>query len=375
MEHQIININSKYNVSDDTYKYILDVSGFLYNTWRSVPVYLVNIELMDFISPPEKNRGLDEDCVREIVGSYCNHRYNDNNFQIDMEQRNYDEVNQVWRYLSECNLIKLVSRGVYINHLDSDIFQKVQDEMLVRIPFNNAVGNADERFSNHTELTNVLSIDELSRSVTLSGSSNLTLKYKEIIKQHRNSIQQDDVIYICMDRIISDAESIHNQYGFKTKDINEIIKIITVYVILHELTHAYIKCDAKKYNESWGKLLEESLVAAYANAALKDNPYYSVLKADLASKPLEYRASTFFDDYDLINLKYLIDFWRKDNSKSFLFLCPLSDISAFYKGNTGHWPTKDYDFERLLRDICYPAEVFWKLISKEILEKTSRRFT
>ena len=258
--------------------------------------------------------------------------------------------------------------------MDLDIFQTVQDEMLVRIPFNHAVGNAEEKFSNYTELTNVPSIDELSGLVSIEGSSYLTLKYKEIIKQHRNSIHQDDVIYICMDRIVSDAKSIHNQYGFKTKDISEIVKIITVNVILHELTHAYIKCDAKKYNESWGKLLEESLVDAYANAALKDNPYYSVLKVDLASKPLEYRASTFFDNFDLINLRYLIDFWGKDNSKSFLFLCPLSDISALYKGATGHWPTKDYNFERLLRDICYPAEVFWMLMSKEILEKTSRRY-
>lgn len=369
MEHQIININSKYNINNDTYNYILDVSGFLYNTWRNVPVYLINEELMDIIAPPRENRGLDENCVREIADEYLNYRHNENVFQMETYEKNYEEVNRFWRIISECNFKEIVSRGIYINCLDLGTFQRVQDEMLVRIPFNYAVGNAEEKFPNYTELTNVPSIEELTRIVDLIVSTHLTPKYNKIITQHKDAIQRDDVIYICTERIVRDAELIQNQYGFRTKDINEIVKIITVYTILHELTHAYIKCDPIKYNEPWGKLIEESLVTAYAMAILRENPYFSVLKADLTSKPLEYRSSTFFNDYNITNLKYLLDLWRKDNSRSFLLLCPPSEISALYKGDTGHWPTRDNDFERILRGICYPAEDFWMIIAKEIIKK------
>ena len=96
MKINIKDYDSGYTMDKEYEKYIILNGGFLLQRLYSLPVYFVNEETMDKISPPKKK--FNRDCVNEYLGWVYNEqetkeirRYNENRyiFEREMEGKGY----------------------------------------------------------------------------------------------------------------------------------------------------------------------------------------------------------------------------------------------------------------------------------------------
>lgn len=342
--------------------------GLLLSVWQRVPIYAVDRELMDMIAPPR--RTLDPDCVSEIMRSLeGDFRTHPHNRDVDYQPyENLDKAELLWGQLSECGRDRVVTRGVYIQRLEPACLQLLRDRVLIRVPFADALGEAEA--PNVTDLSGVPTLRELTD--VLGGIRRLTKAsslgtLESVVEKHIQALPAGECIFICMERVVTDAKRINGIYGFKGIALGEIIDTITVSIILHELMHAYLNTESARYGELWGRLIEESLVTAYTLEALKQMPGMRILIKDLSELPLEYRASTYFDGRSLRELTLILEAWKANDARKCMRLCPPSGLLAHCGGKIEIWRSGDYLFDRFEATMSHPPEPYWRLLGEEIL--------
>ncbi len=109
----IKNINSKIAVNRNMNKKAIAKMGFLNSIVSDVPVFLVNEQLMDQISPPKK--GLNRECVREILSHAFKSSDNNGLDEGYFSDEEVEKVDGTWGKMEECRKVLYPSIGVYMN--------------------------------------------------------------------------------------------------------------------------------------------------------------------------------------------------------------------------------------------------------------------
>lgn len=366
MTFEPFNINSSYEVSSQANRLVMDRCDFLFRRWSDVPVYLVDKELMDIISPPEERIFLEPDCVRQFLGCYGheNNNYNATSYADNVFEELQEEANRFWQRLSDCRYRGFSeTRAVYIRNLTTYQIQAIRDQIIVRIPFRNQFG--DQPFGTQYDIANLPRLDEFSRVMSVNNS------FEEFI----DKISCREAIFICMERLVEASQKVRKQHGFKTTTkLPCVLEGIYACTLIHELVHAYILID-HRYNEPWGKVIEESLATAWTMKCFSDSSYYSTLKTDIAlNLLLEYKGYSFFDYLNKSALVNLINAWRRNNvrdalsvflpdqiRKETMLIYPTPSAGMVWNDQT---PPKQ---EKTIKEFVFNPVTYWKLLARELL--------
>lgn len=313
MSFEPFNINSSYEVSSQAHQLAMNSCGFLYRRWRDVPIYLVDPDLMDIISPPQERRFLNPDCVKEILTGLQYEPWHidsegDPEHIVDTISR---ENERFWGRLEQCSNsgAMVPARAVYVPHVNNIQRQDIHDYIMVRIPFCNQFG--DQLFGTQNSFDKMPRFSQLSR-----------WHLPDIIQQHEKIPQEGEAIFICMERLVEASKRVREQYGFKTTTtLPGVLESIYACTLIHELVHAYNRIDFGRYGPPWGKVMEESLAQAWAMRCFVDTPHFPTLQVDAAvNLMLEYQGYSFFDCFNQKELHDLIDAWKVNDSKTALSL-------------------------------------------------------
>ncbi len=367
MRFEPFNINSGYEVGSQAHRLVMDKCGFLLRAWRDVPVYLVDKELMDIISPPEERKFLDPDCVGEFLDNYRlqNRELDLSDYSNNAFGHLQKEVDRFWKILSECGRRGLVeTRAVYIQNISTHQIQAIRDYIIVRIPFRNQFG--DQPFGTQIDINNLPGLDEL---------STMDKKLNYFYKQHSDIIPNGEAIFICMERLVEASQSVREQYGFKTTTtLAGVLEGIYACTLIHELVHAYNKIGSR-YHEPWAKVIEESLAMAWAIRCFSDSSHYATLRIDVAENLLlEYKGYSFFDYFDQTALISIINAWRRGSARGALSVCLPDQIrneaTIVYPKSSAGLVWNDQippSIQKAIKTLAHNPETYWKLLAKELL--------
>ncbi len=334
MSIKVFNINSSYNVREETLQFSLNHSGFLYNLGRSVPVYLVDKDLMDTICPPQIRRVMEPDYVQEILRSFDEEdgvKAKSNDCQQPLDWLKNPEnltslAERFWRLMEDSlqGSVAVSFRAVYCGSLGTLEVEEIERRVRIRIPFTCNLG--ENRQACPGRLNGVPTLGDLAcyqkifgRLGKISSDPNIA-DLQSIIEQHQLVVPRDEAILICMERIVHDARRIQETWDFRHLDLDSLVEIIFAAQFLDQLAHAYMKTEPARYYTPWGRVMEEGLVAAYAMSCFEDEQSRSVLKAYLSRQLLEYRGFNYFEKFSQSDLKRLLQAWSRNNVRRYLEL-------------------------------------------------------
>jgi len=270
---KIANLNSRVTKVDaDLEKYCIKRMGYLktgidfdsplfqgriIKPWDDTNVYLVDEELMDIISPPEKRYMLNLECVKDFIINRLKvfHQENDDRPII---QRILERINE-----SPQN----------VKHLWEEI-------------------NRREYF------TTTKPMGVYFRSLGITMINNI----KGYLRQKGNTyidIEEKSSIFICPERV--------EKWAGKEKLFN----IAFADVLMHELAHAFTDIDMNVYRTDWGKVIEESLanIIAYNRFSHLEK---SSLRPLISKQPVEYKVCTYWLRLDEDMIKEIALAWSEN---------------------------------------------------------------
>lgn len=380
MSFKIINLNSSYNVSEETRQFIISNLSFLANVWKRVNVFLVDEVLMDEIIPPQSRIYLDPNCVAEMLQH--NEEQNEQHEHEGLPQdagSELESAEDLWRRLEQCGRPNgtISFRGAYTKRIRPEQDLAIKEQMCIRIPFSDALGERNQALPGKTDTGSMMTLKNFNEFVNhLMGIGTVSKhdlnKMKAVTLQHFDILPEGEVIFICMERIAAAAKKMNTIPGFIRRDINDVMKNLIASVIIHELAHAYLRTNYTRYTTIWGRMIEESLITAYTLTLMQNDPSsVPVLIQDISNQPLEYRGYTYFNQFTQSGLRQLFDAWKHDNSQRFLKLCPTKSLLSQYGGKIGPWPAAgtDKEFDKYIDTICSSYDSYWMVLAKEILEK------
>lgn|GEM_PF-6431040 len=328
----MFNINSPYNISGDTLDFVLNNSGVLNSLAQSVPVYLVDKELMDVICPPQIWPQLKPGCVQEMIRSFDEeYRFQlmsllnenqdifgwmeDPEFITTTTERFWESVRQKAHgsYVVRC-------KAIYCQSLSLKEAEEIERRIRIRIPFTRHLGENCQ--SNIVQLDNVPTLEDMTRCQKILGrlgritSDPMLTNFQLIIEEHRRLIPRGNNVFICMERIVGAASRIKETWDFRSLDMNNLIEIIFSYYLLHQLVYAYMKTGPAQYCIPWVRVIEEGLVAAFTMSCFNDEHSKAVLRAHLSRKPLDYKVFADFEHYSHSDLQYLLRAWSCNSMRN-----------------------------------------------------------
>lgn|GEM_PF-3152657 len=307
------NINSKYPPDNELLHYLIGQTGFLSDLAEKTPVYFVDEELMDIIYPPYKGELLVDSCLKNYLTSLKNKlnkiesdiRYPEKLFKIIL-----DESDEFWNRAKECKKPRkidkyLIALGVYSKNINDNNKNKI--------------------------------IDNINGNFTISTPC----------------------IFICPERIKRWSKKLSNRNDMNA-NINRIYKNIFAKVFIHELAHAYMNTDKKRYITSWGKIIEESLANAIAYQTISHNFEKGIVNIAISEQPIEYRGYIYFKEMRKGQAREIVRAWR-DNKR----LVPqLLTYGLFIeKGMARRFYKEIYNITHYYQN----SDDFWKYIATKIL--------
>lgn len=381
MSIKLFNINSIHNVREETLQFAHKHSGFLYNLGQSVPVYLVDRNLMDTICPPQILRQLKPDCVQDMMRSFgeeysvrpepdsAGHRY----FCERME--NPENITAVaekfWRLLDKRTQgsTAVSFRAVYCRSLSSREVEEIERRVRIRIPFTCNLG--ENRQATPGTLSGVPTLGDFANYQRIFGclgsisTDPVITNLQSIIEQHCQAVPRNEAIFICMERVVQAACRIKEIWEFRSLDIDVLVEIIFSAHLLHQLAHAYMKTEPARYYTPWGRVMEEGLVAAYAMSCFEDEQSRAVLKAHLSRQPLEYKGFAYFEPFSQSDLQRLLRAWSRNNVRNGLELSLSRGFS--------HQPLHVYEHVFYLHSNFFSnqPEKFWQTLAMETLREAA----
>ncbi|SFV33478.1 hypothetical protein [Thermoflavifilum thermophilum] len=233
-----ININSRVTVPDNIWNKIYGRLTYLTPTYERVPIYLVDEQTMDRISPPK--RCLNDECLASSLRR-IDELLEEKSERLQEMRRSETEtprwVTAIDEILSECLTSKMVHLGVYLH--DS----QPQPDLAA-------------------ELTKLI--------------ENAEYKH-ELLSQHPD-FPKGEVIFICPERIYEHDNP----------------ELLFQKVVIHELAHAFVAGDRQTdYQKLYGRVIEESLANAVALSHFREKET-PPLKAFIAKQPPEYRGCYYW---------------------------------------------------------------------------------
>ncbi len=263
MKINIKDYDSGYTMDKEYEKHIILNGGFLLQKLYSLPVYLVNEETMDKISPPTK--GLNRDCVNEYL------------------ERIYNR---------EMKKIKDYGEEEYIT----------MDKWGFGIP---PPGFGQEKYF-HDERPVYSTLDFVDIDSLYSCKTSLYELVGAYVQD--DFIDSGKHILICPDRI-----------RFKGKEFRDIF----LAVLFHEATHAYLDTVSNMHNELTFKIIEESLCEAVSLSrfSVKKQRINVIQFMSDPHRPLEYTGYSYWlEIFRLASIKNIVDQIKVDDPTSILSL-------------------------------------------------------
>lgn len=267
---RIENYNSAYQLTQEQINYALGHLGFLASTAVHVPIYLVNEKTIDEIYPPEKLKDFNEGCLKEIF------------FMYEKEKQVLNE--------------RLKSYGKTRNKLSEErSYEDSREEVRESEEYENTT---EKRFKDRIHRKTINDIEknlynQIEECVTDRQTEfqaiGLYLKEPEL-----DGIPYKPVILICLEKIekISDEYIQNNLYAPNSKSEN--VMILFTAVLLHELTHAYLKTDERITQKTSGRVIEETPCNATAFEHFDNWKEKSFLMRFHSEQPIVYRGYTFW---------------------------------------------------------------------------------
>ena len=343
---KMFNINSPYNVGDDTLEYALNSAGILSNLAQSVPVYLVDKDLMDVICPPQIWPRLTPEGVQEMIHSF--HEEYGFRFMRPASEtvcyyerpknpENIEAISKKFRQLEGQKVRGSYAVNFSAVYCRSICFRKAEEvawRMRIRIPFTRHLG--ENRQSGLGSLSGVPTLEDIANYQKVFGSLGKTTSdplitgIQSIVEAHRQAVPRNEAIFICMERMVRAAGRIKEAWDFRALDMDTLLKIIFSAYLLHQLAYAYVKTETDRSYTPWGRLMEEGLVAAYTMSCFKDEAGRAVLRAHLSRQPLEYLWFTYFESFSQANLQHLLRIWNRNNVRHGLELIEFRKSSPPY---------------------------------------------
>ena len=376
---KMFNINSPCNVNDDTLDFVLNNSGFLNSLARSVPIYLVDKELMDVICPPQIWPQLKPDCVQEMINSFdeeygvqvmpesienqrTRQQPGDPELIANAAERFWESVRQKAQGSHAVSF-----KAAYRQTLDPGEVEEIERRIRIRIPFTRHLG--ENRQSSIGELKGVPTLEDMAYCRKIYGhlgkltSDPMLAGFQSILEEHQRVIPRREVVFICMERIVQAASRIKEIPDFKSLDMNILTEIIFSAYLLYQLAHGYMKTELVGYHTPWVRVMEKGLVAAYTMSCFKDEQSRAVFRAHLSRQPFEYKGFTYFERFSQSDLQYLLRAWSCNHMRDG------HELSEFRHPSLQH-PHVDY-----LNSSSFSnqPEKFWQTLAIETLREATAR--
>lgn len=376
---KMFNINSPCNVSDDTLDFVLSNSGFLNSLARSVPIYLVDKELMDVICPPQIWPQLKPDCVQEMINSF-NEEYgvqmtpelnqnqqicwwpDDPEFIATAAERFWESVRQKAQGSHAVSFM-----AVYRQTLGPGEVEEIERRIRIRIPFTRHLGENCQ--SSIGELKGVPTLEDMACCRKIFGhlgkltSDPMLAGMQSILEEHQRVIPQGEAVFICMERIVRAASRIKEIRDFRSCDMNVLTEIVFSAYLLYQLAHGYMKTELVGYHPPWVRVMEKGLVAAYTMSCFKDEQSRAVFRAHLSRQPFEYKGFTYFKHFSQSDLQFLLRAWSCNH------MCNGHELSKFRHPSLQH-PRVDYLNSGFFSN---QPEKFWQTLAIETLREATAR--
>lgn len=343
---KMFNINSPYNVKDDTLEFALNNSGILNNLAQSVPVYLVDKDLMDAIRPPQIWPLMTPECIQEMVRSFHKEyglqllRTTSGIVCYYEQQTKPENIETVFERLRQSEGPKIKGSyavnfsAVYCQSLCSREAEEVARRMRVRIPFTRHLG--ENRQSSLGSLSGVPTLEDIANYQKFFGalgritSDSLITGIQSIIEDHRQAVPRNEAIFICMERIVRAASRIKETWDFRALNVDTLLETVFAAYLLQQLAYAYMKTETGRYYTPWGQIMEEGLVAAHTMSCFKDELSRAVLRAHLSRQPLEFLWFAYFESFSQAELQRLLRIWKRNNVRHGLESSRFRKSSAQY---------------------------------------------
>ncbi len=328
----MFNINSPYNITEDTLELVFDNSGFLSYLACTIPVFLVDRDLMDVVCPPQIQPQLTAECVQEIIRSF-NEEYGDQLGPASTESRSHWERMKkpesiaadperlghiVGQNAQGSNGVSF--KAVYCQSLSPVALEEIERRIKIRIPFSRHLG--ENRQSQWGSLSDVPTLGDLANYQKVFGrlgkitSDPAIAGFQSIIEEHRRTIPKDEAILICMERVVRAAGRIKENREFRSLHIDTLVEIVFSATVLHQLAHAYIKTAPDSYYTPSGRILVEGLVTAYTLSCFKDEQSKAVVRTYFSRQPLECPGLTRFEHLSQSELQDLLRIWSRNNMRN-----------------------------------------------------------
>ena len=378
MSIELFNINSPYNVREKTLQFVISRAGFLLNLGKSVPVYLVDKDLMDSICPPQIRRLLEPGCVQDMMRSF-DEEYGTTVTVAEGGQGLWDGnespesmaavAEKFWLLMEQCarGSVAVSFRAVYFRSIGRREAEEIERRVRIRIPFTASIG--ENGSSNPIVLANVPTLGDLASYKKIFGRLGKTTAdpimaaIQVIIDQHGQAVPRNDAIFICMERIVQSARRLKETWAYRLIELEKIIEILFAANVLHQLAHAYMKTEPSRYYTPWGRVMEESLVTAYVMSCFDDDLCRAVIKSHLAREPLEYQCFSYYESVRRHELKRLLQAWSRNNVRKGLKLSLSRELTFL--------PRRLYDhvFYQHASFFSHQPDTFWKIMAMEVLRE------
>ncbi len=274
----------------------------------SIPVFLVNKEQMDILSPPEFQKALDPECVRRELVSFV-----ERHGEVKSEEEE-EKINSFLERLKRCE---------------------------------------EEGWAKYKEVVAVglyLYLGRHNRYDASFKESVLSLGDSSVLKpQAENAFLQHDkpAIFLCCERIINKA----NQVGISHH-------LVMDKVYYHELGHAIMDTlpvgVSNPYHEIWGRIVEESLANAIAYRCFKGKEARWVERL-IQTQPAEYLGYAAVNQVLVAAPKYIwLEYIRHEYIWRYGYRIPPEE-----------WPwvfifCHSEDFWRRVVDVINQVNRFWR---------------
>jgi hypothetical protein len=323
---KMFNINSPFNVTEDTLEFVYTNSGFLDNIAQRVPVYLVDRDLMDTVCPPQIRPRVKPERLQEMIRSF-EEEYRTQLAPTSNGSRPYwgwrDNITVAAERLGQLVEQEVQGssvvhfRAVYCQSLSPGVAEEIERRTKIRIPFTNYLG--ENRQSRMRSLNGVPTLGDLNNYQKVFGrlgqitSDPVITGFQSIIEEHRQMIPRSKSILICMERIVQVASRIKETSDHRSLSLNTLVGIIFSAYLIRELVHAYLNTDSYWYYTPWVQVLEKGLIAAYTMSCFKDEQSKAVVRSHLSRQPLEYKGFVCFEHFTRPELQDLLRVWSRSN--------------------------------------------------------------
>jgi len=285
---RIENYNSTHPLTPDQINYALGHLGFLASTAVHVPLYLVNEKTIDEIYPPEKREDFNEGCLKEIF------------FMYENEKRTFYE-----------RLKSAKENKKETKERPSDDTREQREEYKNQENHNEEIktDSAPDKTINELEKNLYHQIESCMNSKQTLTALGVYLKTPNL-----DRIPNSPSIFICPEKIDAICEGYIEKKHYTPEAKGEITTTLFTEILLHELTHAYLKTDERITHKPFGKVIEETLCNATAFEQFDTWQGKSLLMRFHSQQPVSYRGYTFWHNRD-ITIRSLLSAWKEKSER------------------------------------------------------------